>query len=683
MIRPRAPGILAGTLILSSALCALAAPATQPTGWRGDGTGKYPDADPPTRWGRVSRAVAGLRFQAAKPADAGPGGRAMSDGVVREWLVLGPVPFKGTNAEAEALPDEAGLDPADGDKAGPAAWKKVDAETAYLNFAAAFGKPDKAVDGAAGIGGGVAALACTRVYADAAGTFRLNLTSPGNARVYVNGKPAGAAGRVKVALAKGWNRILLKVLAGEADWYAVPVFHAAGPGDDAGIVWRAPQPGVAPAFYGGGQGVAAPVIVGDRIYVASEPSDLICLRKSDGKVLWLRRHSYFEAATDEERGRPEYADARAIAEKVGAIDAAFVAGTATDAQLQEKAGLEKKLQSAMKRVAPDKYAPGQPPDVGFSGLTPTTDGHSIYVASETGVAACFDPDGNRRWIRVDRQPLVEHGFSASPLLVDGKLVTCMRDLTAFDAGTGAVAWNTPLMDRQGLNPGGFFHGSPVAAAVGGTPVIALSNGMIVRAADGKIVHRDPAAGNQAVASPVVDGGAVYLVGAQKSTLHIARLPAAMADPLAVAARDVAVDTSAFPKHYLPWHLSTPVVHDGLAYLVNNAGVLSVVDVEAGRVVYQRLLDLDPFQGHNEGAARGVGASLALAGGRLYVFSNNGAAVVLDPGRTFRQVAKNKLENVVMPGHWSERQERFCAPPVFDGRRLYLRGEGTLWAIGPD
>jgi hypothetical protein len=108
----------------------------------------------------------------------------------------------------------------------------------------------------------------------------------------------------------------------------------------------------------------------------------------------------------------------------------------------------------------------------------------------------------------------------------------------------------------------------------------------------------------------------------------------------------------------------------------------VIDLEARKVVYQKLLDLDVFQAHNEGAARGVGSSPVLAGGRIYLLGNNGAALVIEPGRTYRQVSKNKIENMVMPGHWSERQERFIANPVADGDRLYLRGEGGLYAVGP-
>jgi outer membrane protein assembly factor BamB len=298
------------------------------------------------------------------------------------------------------------------------------------------------------------------------------------------------------------------------------------------------------------------------------------------------------------------------------------------------------------------------------------------------VTACYDLDGNRRWIRVDRRPAVEHGFSSSPLLIDGKFVVFMRDLMAFDAATGKLAWQAPLVRQEGLNPEGFFHGSPVAATIGGTPVLVLGNGAIVRAGDGKVLFTDRETGNQAVASPVVEGGRIFCLPSGRSELVVRSLPEKLGDPLKLPTRRIALDMSAFPKHYLPWHISSPVVHEGLAYLMNNAGVLTVVDVDAGKVVYQKLLDLDVFQAHNEGAARGQGASLALAGKYLYCLGNNGAALVLAPGRVYRQIAKNKIENVVMTGHWAERQERFMASPVFDGDRLYLRGEGTLYAIGP-
>ncbi|MGA2030704.1 MAG: PQQ-binding-like beta-propeller repeat protein [Thermoguttaceae bacterium] len=671
--------VLAG-LWLTVAACISAGAAERNVGWRGDGTGKYPAADPPTRWGRLSVPLQGLRFMARKPLP-GDAGTPMPDGVIRDWFILGPVPFaEGAKIEEDTVPDEPRLAPDEGQETAGRTWQKVTLDTAYLDFARLIGKPGDAV-----------AYACSHVYAPAAGTFRMNLTYVGTVRVCINGKASQEMGgvRFKLDLVKGWNRILLKVSAGSkeatgvADWYVVPVLHAWAPCEyrQTNIAWRTPLPAVQSAFYGAGTGVGSPVIVGQRIYVLSEPHDLVAIDRADGKVRWIRRTSAFEAATSEEKQRPAYQEAEAVAAKIDALNAALVAGTASAEQLNEKkAELEKNLQKRMKRVDPEKYAPEVAPDVGFSGFTPSSDGQFLYMWFGDGVTACYDLDGNRRWIRMDRRTAVEHGFSSSPLLIDGKFVVFMRDLMAFEATTGKPAWQIPLVSREGLNPEGFFHGSPVAAAIGGVPVLVLGNGGIVRARDGKLLCAAPDMGNQAVASPVVEANRLFHLPTSHSDLVVRTLPGEIADPLHVAMRKIPFDLSSFPKHYLPWQLSSPVIHEGLAYLMNNAGVLTVVDVEAGKVVYQRMLDLDPLQAHNEGAARGLGVSPALAGKYLYFLGNNGAAVVLRPGRVFRQIAKNKIESVVMAGHWAERQERFVASPVFDGSRLYLRGEGALYAV---
>ena len=115
--------------------------------------------------------------------------------------------------------------------------------------------------------------------------------------------------------------------------------------------------------------------------------------------------------------------------------------------------------------------------------------------------------------------------------------------------------------------------------------------------------------------------------------------------------------------------------------MNNAGLLTVVDEIKGTILYQRLLDLDHFETPNEGAARGHGISPALAGKHIYFFGNSGTAIVIEPGRDFKQVAKNKIEGLAVPGSWGERQDRAVACPFFDGDRIYYRTESALYAIG--
>ncbi|HZK80431.1 MAG TPA: PQQ-binding-like beta-propeller repeat protein, partial [Humisphaera sp.] len=409
---------------------------------------------------------------------------------------------------------------------------------------------------------------------------------------------------------------------------------------------------------------------------------LVCLNKADGKVLWIRRAGHFEAATDEEKHNPAYPDAQALARKIDAINASFIAGKATNNQLVEKWKSETALRKQMKLVDAVKYANREIPDVGFSGFTPCTDGKFIYAWFGDGVSVCFDLEGNRKWMHLDQHDPAEHGFSSSPLLVDGKFVIFMRDLIAMDCASGQVAWQTPITAPTGPNPDGYFHGALVGTVIDGVKVILLGNGMIVRASDGAVVYKDKFVGKQFLVSPVVENKLVLTITRYNRDLSIRTLPRQFTDPLNVTGRALTIDTSGFPKNYVNWQLCSPVIDKGLAYLVNNAGVLTVVDIEAGAVVYQKMLDIDAFQAVNEGAARGIGISPILAGKYLYFMGDSGTTLVIEPGRSYRQVAKNKIENVVMLGHWSERQERFVANPVPDGNRLYIRGEESLYAIGP-
>jgi len=73
-------------------------------GWRGDGTGRYPKADPPVTWSRISQTLKGLRAQATKPKGDGPGdAKPLLCGAVQDWLVLAPVPVEGRERESSPI----------------------------------------------------------------------------------------------------------------------------------------------------------------------------------------------------------------------------------------------------------------------------------------------------------------------------------------------------------------------------------------------------------------------------------------------------------------------------------------------------------------------------------------------------------------------------------------------------
>src|SRR5438094_63623 len=96
-------------------------------GWRGNGTGLWPDATPPLTWHRLPRgALDGLRARADRPAGEGPGDASIvNKGLVCDWLVIGPFPVADSvrDFDKTQLGDETAARPGQGDKSGTLAWK--------------------------------------------------------------------------------------------------------------------------------------------------------------------------------------------------------------------------------------------------------------------------------------------------------------------------------------------------------------------------------------------------------------------------------------------------------------------------------------------------------------------------------------------------------------------------------
>jgi hypothetical protein len=143
-----------------------------------------------------------------------------------------------------------------------------------------------------------------------------------------------------------------------------------------------------------------------------------------------------------------------------------------------------------------------------------------------------------------------------------------------------------------------------------------------------------------------------------------------------------INCNQFPRWYGGWTTASPLFHEGLVYCLSEDGVLSVVDAEKQTIVYQKLLDLDlDMSTINWPIRGGACTSPALAGKYIYIFGDRGAGVVLEPGRTFKQVARNRLENVhVIAPPWCGYPEESASCPAFEGKRLYFRALENLYCI---
>jgi len=103
---------------------------------------------------------------------------------------------------------------------------------------------------------------------------------------------------------------------------------------------------------------------------------------------------------------------------------------------------------------------------------------------------------------------------------------------------------------------------------------------------------------------------------------------------------------------------SPLVHDGLVYLLSEEGVLTCLDAKSGERQYQERL-------------HGVRhrASPIYADGHVYVPAFDGHITVVKAGRKLEIVSHNELG------------ETLTASPVVSGGTLYLRTFESLWAIG--
>jgi hypothetical protein len=123
----------------------------------------------------------------------------------------------------------------------------------------------------------------------------------------------------------------------------------------------------------------------------------------------------------------------------------------------------------------------------------------------------------------------------------------------------------------------------------------------------------------------------------------------------------------------------PLFLDGLLYSVASDGILHVIDAQAKKLVYRQKLDLKPIFSYN---AAGCTSAPTLAGKLIYAMDNQGNTVIFEPGREFREVARNSLRTCLARDFPLSPQEvTTYANPVFEGSRMYVRGEQYLYCIG--
>ena len=400
------------------------------------------------------------------------------------------------------------------------------------------------------------------------------------------------------------------------------------------VVWKTELPG---------RSLASPVVVGERIFVTSEPADIVCLSTEDGRVLWQHTNQYVDVFGPEKGGHIErnLELARYLRKEIDTLNRErnelrkSSEARAGDGESTEFQQLEEQIAKLRKQVEQLTVYPPMPGgDTANTGSTPVTDGKNVFVVFGTGIVASYTINGKRNWIEFVEAP---RDHSASPALIGGKLIVHYQNLNALDVTTGKTVWQTPTGAR---------HGSPVVGRVGDTSVVVTPGGAIVRVDDGEILAKNQF--RLGHCSPIVHEGVVYAM--QDGAIKAVKLPHMKSEEVELAAWEA--DGSRTSR------LASPIYHDGLLYGVTDKGVLEVTEAKSGDRVYRKRLGFDGGR---------VDPSLCLAGGKIYVSNNRGTTVVFRPGRQFQEISRNDLEE-------------FKSSLAFSGRRMYVRTRKHLYCI---
>jgi outer membrane protein assembly factor BamB len=287
--------------------------------------------------------------------------------------------------------------------------------------------------------------------------------------------------------------------------------------------------------------------------------------------------------------------------------------------------------------------------------TPVTDGERIYAWFGNGQVAALDLNGKEIWKRHLGEQygsfLNDWGHGSSPTLYKDLLILLCDHkpsayLLALDKRTGEQRWK---LDR---GRGRVSHSTPVVVAGPKGDELIVNSSQRIEAfepATGKLLWHAGSERQTPIPSVVFNNGAIYTSRGYRNS-----------DILAIRAGGQGDVTASHIQWRMPnggSYVPSILLYKGLLYMTNEVGVVTCADAATGQKVWQKRLE-------------GIFFASPVAGDdKVYMVSETGETFVLRAGREAEVVSTNDLG------------ERFVASPAIAGGRIYLRSDGTLFAVG--
>ena len=314
----------------------------------------------------------------------------------------------------------------------------------------------------------------------------------------------------------------------------------------------------------------------------------------------------------------------------------------------------------------------------YASPTPAIEEGRFYATFGSAGTACLDTQtGKVLWTRTDIECNHFRGAGSSPILYSNLFFLNFdgsdhQFIVALDKQTGRTVWQKPRsIDFQDLGPDGQPDQGGDYRKAFATCQVATFDGQATLLSPGSkaLYAYDPLSGTElwrveertsysGATRPVTGHGLVFAPTGFASGQVLAIRPGKQGEVLDAKApgpADMQLQVVWKTKRNAPKKPSLLLLGD-LLYAIEDNGVATCWEAMTGTVVW------------NERIGGHYSASPLAAGGRIYVFSEEGKTTVLATGREFKKLAESQLG------------DGFMASPAVSGKALFLRSRSHLYRI---
>ena len=305
---------------------------------------------------------------------------------------------------------------------------------------------------------------------------------------------------------------------------------------------------------------------------------------------------------------------------------------------------------------------------GYASPSPVIEEGRVYVHFGSYGTACLDIETCQvLWQRRDLPCNHFRGPASSPVLFENLLIFHMDGsdhhyIVALNKNSGDTVWKTERSTDYGdLGEDGKPKADGDLRKAFNTPLVIPVDGQLQLISPsakafysydprtGKEIWQCRHAGHSTASRTLFDGDLVYInTGSGSSPTLFGIDPRGRGD---ITHSHVRWQINRFvAKH------SSPVLIDGLMYRCSNDGIVSCLDTKLHEVVWHKRVGGE------------FSASILYVSGRIYLFDQDGETRVIAPGRKYKELAHNRLNEGLM------------ASPVALGNALYLRSKTHLYRI---